>query len=273
MKNKKPIGLVCAGAMLCSQVITAQIPVPALPVIDNAHILETIANGATLVSQLNQLVTTYNRITQQYNQAIYMAKYLANLNSYRMTLTAWQGMSATNTSGTTGGWLGAVNSGLNVSGSFLNSTYGRPPYALLSGLQPAVQSARTQMQYGTLELRDGTAESAMQTIGSLRLHGSQSEAALGKLETDSADSSADSNTTAALLNKINAAGMVNARITSDTNKALVTQAELLLIEQKQRHDAEAAMVEDQIAFQTTGMTALRAQHANFSNVLMTFEMP
>lgn len=182
-------------------------------------------------------------------------------------------MVASNGSGTTPSWLAAVNSGLNVSGGFLNSTYGRPSYATLAGVIPTIQRARAQKEYGTLELRDGTAQTAMQTIGALRLHGSQSEAALMALETDSASLAADDNTTAALLNKINAAGMVNARMAADTNKALVTQAEMQLIEHKDRHDAEAAMVENQIAFQTTGMAALRAQHANFSNTMMTYVMP
>ena len=242
-------------------------------VIDAAAILKLKDQLVSAAAQLNQLTSTYNRITQQYNQALYMAQYLRRLSNYRMTLTAWQGMLATNGSGTTPGWLGAVNSGLNVTGGFLNSTYGRPPYASLAAVMPAIQQARAQMQYGTLELRDGTAQSAMQTIGSLRLHGVQSEAALMALETDSESSNADDNTFAAVLNKINAAGMVNARMAADTNKALVNQAEMQLIENKERHDTEAAMVEDQIAFQTTGMAALRAQHANFSNVMMTFVMP
>ncbi len=264
------------GNTLIACMLLAGIATPLLAqfaVIDVAAIAKLVEQLKTAADTLNQITATYNRITQQYNQAVYMAQYLRRLSNYRMTVTAWQGMLATNGSGTTPGWLGAVNSGLNVTGGFLNSTYGRPPYASLAAVMPAIQQARAQMQYGTLELRDGTAQSAMQTIGSLRLHGVQSEAALTALETDSASSNADDNTFAAILNKINAAGMVNARMAADTNKALVNQAEMQLIENKERHDAEAAMVENQIAFQTTGMAALRAQHANFSNVMMTFVMP
>lgn len=257
-------------------VLLAGISTPVLAqfaVIDVAAIAKLADQLRTATDQLNQLTATYNRITQQYNQAVYMAQYLRRLSNYRMTMTAWQGMIATNGSGTTPSWLAAVNSGLNVSGGFLSSTYGRPPYTALAGVVPAIQRARAQMEYGTLELRDGTAQSAMQTIGALRMHGAQSEAALMALEADSASSGADDNTFAALLNKINAAGMVNARMTSDTNKALVNQAEMQLLENKARHDAEAARVENQIAFQTTGMTALRAQHANFSSVMMSYVMP
>lgn len=242
-------------------------------VIDAAAIIRLESQLATAANQLNQLTQTYNRITQQYSQALYMAQYLRRLSNYRMTLTNWQGMMATNGSGTTPGWVSAVNSGLNVSGGFSNSTYSRPPFAAFANVIPAVQRARAQMEYGTLELRDGTSQSAMQTIGSLRMHGAQSESALMALEVDSASLNPDDNTTAALLNKINAAGMVNARMAADTNKALVNQAEMQLIENKERHDAEAATVANQIAFQTVGMPALRAQHANMSDVMKSFVMP
>lgn len=268
MNNKEKMIIACTLLGAISTPLLAQ-----WAVVDGPHTLETIANGKVMLNQLTQLAQTYTRITQQYNQAIYMAQYLRRLSNYRLTMTSWQGMLATNGSGTTPGWLSAVNSGLNVSGGFLNSTYGRPPYATLAAVMPAIQQARAQKEYGTLELRDGTAQTAMQTIGALRLHGSQSEAALMALEIDSASLNPDDNTTAALLNKINSASMMNARTVADTNKALVTQAEMQLIENKERHDAEAAMVENQIAFQTVGMAAIRAQHANFSNTMMTYIMP
>ncbi len=242
-------------------------------VIDAAAILKLTDQLTTAANTLNQITATYNKITQQYNQALYMAQYLRRLSNYRMTMTAWQGIFATNGSGTTPAWLASVNSGLNASGAFLSATYGRPPYAALSGLMPAIQRARAQMEYGTLELRDGTSQSAMQTIGAMRMHGASSETALNALESDSMSLDPDQNTTSALLNKINAAGMVNARMASDTNKALVNQAEMRLIELKERHDAEAAMVENEIAFRTTGMAALRAQHAGISDAMMSFVMP
>ena len=269
MQQKVKAAIVCtllAGVL--SVPVTGQ-----FAVIDVAAIAKLKDQLVTAADTLNQVTATYNRVTQQYNQALYMAQYLRRLSNYRMTMTAWQGMFATNGSGTTPAWLASINSGLNVSGAFLSSTYGRPPYATLAGVMPAIQRARAQMEYGTLELRDGTSQSAMQTIGALRKNGAQSEAALMALETDSASLSADDNTTAALLNKINAAGMVNARMASDTNKALVNQAEMRLIELKERHDAEAAMVENEIAFRTTGMSALRAQHAGISDAMMSFVMP
>ena len=64
----------------------------------------------------------------------------------------------------------------------------------------------------------------------LRLHGARASC----LQTrDRYPGIPTDNTTAALLNKINAAGMVNARMAADTNKALVSQAEMQLIELKQ----------------------------------------
>jgi hypothetical protein len=262
--------------LIASILLVGMISSPVLgqfAVIDVAAIAKLASQLETAAKTLTEIAAIYIKVSQQYDQAVYMAKYSRNLANYRMIMTAWQGMVATNDSGTTLPWVNSINNGLNVSGGFLNSTYGRPPFTALAGLIPAIQRARAQMEYGTMELRDGTSESAMQTIGAMRLHGSQSETALNLLEQDSMSLDPDSNTTATLLNKINAAGMVNARMASDTNKALVNQAEMQLIGMKERHDAEAAMVENEIAFRTIGMNELRAQHAGFADAMMNFRMP
>jgi hypothetical protein len=256
---------------LCACALAAPV-IAQWPVIDTANLISAGQRLVQLQQQYSQLVTTYNRITQQYNQAVYMAQYLRNMTNYRIVLTPWQGMTATNTSGTTLPWLSAINSGLNTSGAWLNSTFTRPQFSSMSALIPTIQRARAQMEYGTLELQDGTAQSAMTTIGALRSHGAQSEAALNSLEGDSFSTAPDMNTTAALLNKINAAAMVSARTGADTNKLLVSQAEMHLVEMKERHDAEAAAVANEIAFRTTGMATLRAQHAGFSDAMRNFQI-
>ncbi len=81
MRTKVAISSAIVGAL------TAPLAFSQFAVIDVAHIADTIANGRVLISQLTQLTQTYQRITQQYNQAVYMAKYLTNLNSYRLTAT------------------------------------------------------------------------------------------------------------------------------------------------------------------------------------------
>lgn len=237
------------------------------------QLVQLLAQVAAMGAQYAELVSIYSRLTDQYNQAVYMAKFLQTLGRYRTIPTPWQGMIGTNQSGTTAGWIQAVNSGLNVSGGWLNSTYARPGFPSLSVLIPAIQQARAQMQYGTFELQDGTAQSAITTIGSLRLHGAQNELAFNTLENDSYSENPDDNTTAALLNKINAAGMVTARAAADTNKMLVSQAEMELIRLKEEHDGEAAMTENEIAFRTTGMAVLRLQHDGLSNAMLNFVWP
>src|SRR6476661_8837042 len=64
-----------------------------------------------LQQQYTQLVKTYTMITNQYNQMVTNAKWIASKARWRAMSTPWIRPTATNIYGTTGGWIGAVNSG------------------------------------------------------------------------------------------------------------------------------------------------------------------
>lgn len=70
--------------------------------------------------QYTQLVQTYQMVTAQYNQMIWMAKMVpANLRvHYRAMVTPWRNSTATNTYGTTAGWIAAINTGNDVPGGY-----------------------------------------------------------------------------------------------------------------------------------------------------------
>jgi len=242
-------------------------------VIDGANLISAGQRLIQLQQQYSQLVTTYNRITQQYNQMLTNAKYLSTLNAYRQVVTPWQGMSTTNTYGNTGAWIASVNNGLNTAAAWNTAGLPRMAYGTAMANVPTGQAGRVQANFATLELQDGTANSAMQTLGGIRLHGAQNDRTLATLENDSLSSNPDLNTELAVLNKINAANMIAARQASDANKLLASLTEAQLVELKAKSDAAASAIAQDIAFRQNGEAAMNSQHAGFSAAMMAYRLP
>src|SRR5689334_6250544 len=72
---------------------------------------ELVEQLTQLEQQYSQLVKTYTMVTNQYNQMVSNAKWIVSKARWRAMLTPWTHPTATNTYGTTGGWIGAVNNG------------------------------------------------------------------------------------------------------------------------------------------------------------------
>ena len=67
------------------------------------------------------------------------------------------------------------------------------------------------------------------------------------------------NTEIAVLNKINAANVINVRNTQDSNKLLVALAEEQIIEAKRKRDAEAQAINNHIRFMADAKAVMAAQ--------------
>ena len=116
-----------------------------ITVFDPSVYAEAVAEVSHLIQQYNQLVQTYQMITNQYNQMVWMAKTLpANLANFRAIRTPWFLSSATNTYGLTGGWIAAINSGSNVLGGYQSATDPLQAYGAALGNVPADQLSRTR---------------------------------------------------------------------------------------------------------------------------------
>ena len=191
-----------------------------------------LVQTSKIVTQINQMIQTYNRITQQYNHMVQQARFITYQYRYRAPSTIWRGLSGTDTYGRTGRWLKAVNSGLDTLQGWENAPMRTIAYPGGLASVPASQRQRKQTEFATLELQDGTAVSAMDTIGRIRLNGPRIESALALLESDSLSSDPDMNTEAAQLNKANAIALIQAKALSDQNKLLVTNAEIGLLRMK-----------------------------------------
>lgn len=231
-----------------------------------------IASLMEHIKQVEQLVTTYNRITQQYNHMVQQAKYITNMGRYRGVLTPWKGMSATNTYGNTGGWIGAVNSGLDTVAGWQAATVRISDYGAAIGNVPLSQIGRRKGEYGTLELQDGAAVSAMDTMGRIRLNGPRLETTLATLEADALSTDAALQTEAAQMNKANAIALIQAKLASDQNKLLVTNAEIGLLRMKQERDAAANAIATEIAFRRNARAAMEST-GNAGAAMRSFRLP
>ena len=187
---KKPIiaAVLCFCLAFGATIARAQFGI-GITVFDPSVYAEAIAEVSHLIQQYNQLVQTYQMITNQYNQMVWMAKTLpANLANFRAIRTPWLLSSATNTYGMTGGWITAINSGSNVLGGYQSATDPLQAYGAALGNVPADQLSRLERHYGTVELTDGATQDGIETIGTLRFNAPQVEAAIQNLEDVSLDS-------------------------------------------------------------------------------------
>jgi conjugal transfer/entry exclusion protein len=263
-----------AVALTATAVTLPAIPIfGGMPVFDAAAFGEMLVHTSKFVTQINKMIETYNRITQQYHHMVYQAKYIAHLYRYHAPSTIWRGLSGANTYGKTEKWIAAINSGLDTLGGWQQTTSRVLTYPGGMASVPASQRDRRKADYAAIELQDGAAVSAMDTIGRLRGNGPRIEASLAILEADSLSGDPDMNTEAAQLNKANAIALIQTKAMTDQNKLLVTNAEIALIRMKQEREAAAYALMNDVAFRTDGKAAMQAQHEGASEAMRRFRLP
>jgi hypothetical protein len=262
--------------------VAAMIAPAAFAVLGLGDIVFDPSNFGKLVEQLAQmerqytaLVETYQMVTAQYNQMIWMAKMVpANLRAhYRAMVTPWRNSSATDTYGTTGGWIAAINTGQGVNDGYQQAIQPLNAYGAALSNIPADQVDRIKTSYATVELADGANQSGMDLLGRLRANAPDVENAIQSVETDSLSTDPDLNTEISVLNKINAANLIALRNGQDTNQLLVALAEQQIIDAKRKRDAEATAINSHIQFMAQEQSVLRAQTGDPSARMLAYRMP
>lgn len=274
MKSFRKSSVIVASATIALSL--ALIPARAqFTVFDPTNWAEAVNQLRQLEQQYRQLVSTYNQITNQYNLMVRMAQRVPvdMFSRYSAILTPWRDSSATNTYGTTGGWIGAINSGANASAGYLQAAEQLLSYGTALDNVPADQLDRLKKHYATVELTDGANIHSIEAVGSLRQNARQVEQAIARLEQDSLSADPNMNTEIAVLNKINAASIIALRNTQDSNKLLVTLAEQQAIEAKRQRDAEAAAISSRVRFLAQEQSILNGQKDGASAAMMSFRMP
>jgi hypothetical protein len=244
-------------------------------VFDPAIYAQAVEQVIRLEQQYVQLVQSYQMLRSQYSQLIWNAQHVPvdMTTRYRAIATPWSRVDAANTYGTTEGWMRAIGSGQNVAEGYARSTEPLQDYGEALGNVPADQLAHVKATYGAVELSDGATRASLETIGRLRANAPAVQAAIQGLEADSLSDSPEMNTEVAVLNKINAAGLVSIRSAQDTNQLLVALAEERTLEAKRARDAEARAINQHVRFVSDGKAALTAQSASASDAMLAFRMP
>src|SRR4051794_30547730 len=99
------------------------------------------------------------------------------------------------------------------------------------------------------------------------------ESAIQNLQNDSLSSDPSLNTKLSVLNKINAAGVIQPRAAQDTKKILAALTESRVIESKRQRDAESRAINEHISFMQNAQAAMAAQSANASQAMLAWRMP
>lgn len=246
----------------------------AMPVFDASVFAKAVEEVFQLEQQYRQLVLTYAQITNQYNHMLFMAKRVpVNMAArYRAALTPWKMTAAGNAYGTTGGWVGALNSGNGVIGGYQQAVLALRNYAGF-GKMGSDDIERAKRNYATVELLDGANQNGIDTVGRLRANAAAVESTISNLEDDSLSLDANFNTEIAVLNKINAAAVVQLRNTQDTNKLLVAVAEQQIADSKRRRDADAAAINNQVEFAQREQAILDERRGGMTSALASFRIP
>jgi hypothetical protein len=239
-------------------------------------------NHVTAISQLIQLedsvvrlVQIYTQLRSQYQHMVQQATRIpVDMNArYRGLRTPWRALTGADTYGSVSGWIDASNTGWEVAAAYQRSTQRLRSYDGGLGTFPAEIAARVRASYGTVELTDAVTAQSLWTVGRLRNHSGPVEQALRALEDDSYSTAPALNTQAALLNKINAAGLTQARMTQDTNNLLLSLLEQHLVDAKRQRDSETERINADVVFQREARLLLARTTTRTTEALQTFRLP
>jgi len=273
MKRKTLILLIVFG--LCVGTASAQFGSGIVYDPTNYH--NAVLRYLQLQQHLLQLRASYAQLVAQYNFAVRMAKNIQNMPArYRAQFSQWRNVSALNTYGNTGTWVNGINSGQLgfVSSGYQQATTQLLSYnqAQLSGMNPD-ELARVRSQYATVELADGANTNAIATIGAIRGNAQSIQTQIGNLEQDSLSNNSDLNTEVAVLNKINASGVLTLRTLQDANKLLASLLEEQTILAKQQREATTNTINADIQRQASLAANMAHVTGTLTDSLQNFRMP
>lgn len=244
-----------------------------VPVFDATNFGNAIKRHLELQRQLAQLVLEYEQLVLEYEHFIYMAQKLPGLAGQRFPSTLWSLSRAANTYGTTGAWSTAINTGIGVGQGYRLASEPLNTYGASLAAVPGNQLDRVKTRYATVELADAANLHGMELLGNQRAKAAAAEAALARLEGATLSTEDDLNTHIAVLNKINAANMMALRAGQESNQLLVSLLEQQITESKRLRDAEAADINDQIAFQLRARAIALRGIEGTTEVLTSFRIP
>jgi hypothetical protein len=227
--------------------------------------------------QLAQMQATYSQIVNSYNLAARMAMNLKNMpQRYLTAWSPWRYESAGDVYGNTASWINGANSGgpSTVFNGYNQATTPLQTYnpSDLAALPTALQE-EAEARYATVELGDGANENALETMGAIRANAAGATTAVSNIQNDSLSNNPSLNTEVAVLNKVNATGVLGLQTSQDTNKLLVAMLEQQTIRAKQLRDAQAAEIDATIYRQANASTLDQQLTDGLESALANFRIP
>jgi hypothetical protein len=211
-------------------------------VYDPTNYANAVLRYSQLIAQLNQLRATYMQVLNQYNLAVQMSRNIPNMASrYAASWAPWRYVGTQDIYGNATPWINGANSGMvsTVLGGYRRATNTLQTYtpSLLSSM-PASELQRIQSDSATIELADGAAQNALETIGAIRANAISATNTISNIQADSLSGNPNLNTEVSVLNKVNATNVLALQNAQDTNKLLVAILEQQTILSKQLRDAD-----------------------------------
>ncbi len=271
---KKKFLVVPLIAMFCVASASAQFGLGGI-VYDPTNYANALLRYQQLVQQLAQLRQTYQQILNQYNLALAMSQNLQNMPArYRAQFSNWRNVTATDTYGNTGGWLGGVNADIDPTNGYLRATTQLGQYnpGIVANMTDQEQS-RVKSQYASVELSDGANENALATIGAIRGNAAALQVQMNNLEQDSLSDDPELNSEVGVLNKINATNVLTLRSLQDSNKLLASLLEQQTIAAKQQREMTANAINADVSRQATLLGNLNQVAGTLTDSLQNFRMP
>jgi hypothetical protein len=244
-------------------------------VYDPTNYANAVLRYGQLQQQLAQLITTYQQIRTQYELLFQQSQQLpvSMVARYKSLASPWLPFTASTAYGTTAPWITTANTGPGAAAAYAFATQPLLAYGGALGRVSAEEAARVRTRYDRLELADGSLAHALEALGYLRGHQASMETTVRNLEDDSYANDALRNTQIAVLNKINAVGVTEARLAKDTNNVLVSLLEQQVLEATERREAAAEGINAHIAFLTQAPGLLTQSTAQTTAALTSFRIP
>jgi len=244
-----------------------------MPVFDVTNYANALERYFQLEQQLAQLVKSYDQLVLEYRQMLWMARRLPDLARQRFVSAPWAYSSAADTYGSTGAWTDAANRAGPALDGYLAAVDRLGTYGAAFGQIPRDQLERVKTSYASVELADAANIHSIDVLGRQRVKAGDAERAIRSLESASLSESDDLNTEIAVLNKINAAGMMALRSGQETNQLLVSLLEQAVTESKARRDAQARAVNIDIGCRLHALDAGMRGVAGTTQAITSFTMP
>jgi hypothetical protein len=191
------------------------------------------------IRQYEAIMTLYQLSQQAYSNMVRAATNITTKNVWMPPATAWTFPTATNTYGTTAGWMQAINTGTGAGNAWSSAAISLQNYGPIWDSLSAAQRTQFGRRYGSVELTDATASNAINQVGLVRGNAAATEAAIRRLASDSESNRPDLNTEVGVLNQVSAAGVINARQQQSTNQLLAAIVDQQTVQSKMAHDAMA----------------------------------